>query len=56
MKKFPKAVFFAAFFCLFTYTSSFAVGLEEMAKFGVGVRPLGMGGAYTAVAEDVKSI
>ena len=29
---------------------------EELLKTGIGIRPLGMGGAFTAVADDINSI
>lgn len=55
-----KRVLFASLFLfvLFLATPAPAVDkfLENGLKYGVGVRPLGMGGAFTAVADDINSI
>jgi len=51
-------IIFFILILLFYSAPSFAQGnvLESTLKDGIGIRPLGMGGAFTAVADDINSI
>ncbi len=49
-------VLLSLLFMLLTIQPVFASFVEDQIKYGVGVRPLGMGGAFTAVADDINSI
>jgi len=56
MKRTFLAAFFLLVFLLFSGALAVDRFLEDSLKYGVGVRPLGMGGAFTAVADDVNAI
>ncbi len=50
-------VIIAALFLLFSFSSAFANAfLDSVVKDGIGVRPLGMGGAFVSVSDDNNSI
>ncbi|MFA5103962.1 MAG: hypothetical protein WC527_02145 [Candidatus Margulisiibacteriota bacterium] len=50
-------VIIAALFLFFSFSSAFGNAfLESVVKDGIGVRPLGMGGAFVAVSDDGNSI
>ena len=54
-----KKAFVVVVWCvILAFSSNLALAsfLEDSLKNGIGVRPLGMGGAFTAVADDVNSI